>query len=166
MLKLRQVSLSVHRTICHGWAAIPKTATIPQPSMTKLPKPKFAPGAGTTPPVLAGREREKAVIIEALEDLSDGVNPSANIALIGPRGNGKTALLRWVEAHVDHNGSKIKCVVLDPSYFKSHSDLIDVLSDRGRFTNLLSKAYSASINLLGSGISLSRQETASKPLRA
>ena len=133
--------------------------------MTKLPKPKFAPGAGTTPPVLAGREREKAVIIEALEDLSDGVNPSANIALIGPRGNGKTALIRWVETHVDNNGSKIRCVVLDPSYFTSHSDLIDVLADRGRFTNLLSEVYSASINLLGSGINLSRQETASKPLR-
>ena len=138
---------------------------MPQPSMTTLPSMKFAPGAGAVPPVMAGREHEKAQIIEALEDLGKGYNPAANIALIGPRGNGKTALLRWVEAHVDHNGSKIKCVVLDPSYFKSLSDLIDALADRGKFANLLSEVYSASINLLGSGISLSRQETASKPLR-
>ena len=116
--------------------------------MTTRPIMKFAPGAGTTPPVLAGREREKAVIIEALEDLSDGVNPSANIALIGPRGNGKTALLRWVEAHVAHYEGKIRCVVLDPSYFRSHSDLTDALAYRGRFTTLVSNMYSASVNLL------------------
>ena len=55
-----------------------------------------------TPPVLAGREREKVVIIEALDYLAEGCNPAANIALIGPRGNGKTALLRWVKTHADH----------------------------------------------------------------
>ena len=76
-----------------------------------------------TPPVLAGREREKAVIIEAFEDLGKGYNPAANTALIGSRGNGKTALLRWVEAHVNHNGSKIKCIILNPGDFKSYSNL-------------------------------------------
>ena len=50
-----------------------------------------------TPPVLAGREREKAVIIEALDYLGEGCNPAANIALIGPCGNGKTSLLQWVK---------------------------------------------------------------------
>ena len=116
--------------------------------MTTLTIMKFAPGAGATPPVLAGRKREKAVIIEALEDLGMGHNPAANIALIGPRGNGKTALLRWVETHVARYEGKIRCVVLDPSYFESHSDLIDALADRGRFANLLSNVYSASVNLL------------------
>ena len=59
---------------------------MPQPNMTTGPNLKFTPGAGTTPPVLAGREREKAVIIEALDYLGEGCNPAANIALIGPRG--------------------------------------------------------------------------------
>ena len=132
--------------------------------MTAGPNPKFAPGAGMTPPVLAGREREKAVIIEALEDLGEGCNPTANIALIGPRGNGKTALLRWVGAHVDHHGGKIKCVILNPDSFSSHSDLVDALADQGRFTTFVSNVYSASINLLGSGISLSQQASPKKLL--
>ena len=132
--------------------------------MTAGPNPKFAPGAGMTPPVLAGREREKAVIIEALEDLGEGCNPTANIALIGPRGNGKTALLRWVGAHVDHYGGKIKCVILNPDSFSSHSDLVDALADQGRFTTFVSNVYSASINLLGSGISLSQQASPKKLL--
>ena len=137
---------------------------MPQPSMTTGTNPKFTPGAGTTPPVLAGREREKAVIIEALEDLGEGCNPSANIALIGPRGNGKTALLRWAETHVDHYGGKIKCAVLNPGCFSSHSDLVDALADHGMLATLISDVHSASINLLGTGISLSRQEAAKKLL--
>ncbi len=133
--------------------------------MTAGPNPKFAPGAGMTPPVLAGREREKAVIIEALEDLGDGFNPTANIALIGPRGNGKTALLRWVEAQVDHLGGKIKCVSLNPDSFSSHSDLVEALADHGMLATLLGEGYSGSINLLGSGISLSQQASPKKLLR-
>ena len=132
--------------------------------MTKGPNLKFAPGAGMTPPVLAGREREKAVIIEALEDLGDGFNPTANIALIGPRGNGKTALLQWVKTHADHYGGKIKCVILNPGSFSSHSDLVEALADHGMLATLLGEGYSGSINILGSGISLSRQEAAEKLL--
>ena len=133
--------------------------------MTAGPNPKFAPGAGMTPPVLAGREREKAVIIEALEDLGDGFNPTANIALIGPRGNGKTALLQWVKTHADHYGGKIKCVILNPGSFSSHSDLVEALADHGMLATLLGEGYSGSINILGSGISLSQQASPKKLLR-
>ena len=132
--------------------------------MTAGPNPKFAPGAGTTPPVLAGREREKAVIIEALEDLGDGFNPTANIALIGPRGNGKTALLQWAKTHADHFGGKIKCVSLNPDSFSSHSDLVEALADHGMLATLLGEGYSGSINILGSGISLSQQASPTKLL--
>ena len=133
--------------------------------MTAGPNPKFAPGAGMTPPVLAGREREKAVIIEALEDLGEGFNPTANIALIGPRGNGKTALLRWAEAHVDECEGKVKCIILNPDSFSSHSDLVEALADHGMLATLLGEGYSGSINLLGSGISLSQQASPKKLLR-
>ena len=133
--------------------------------MTAGPNPKFAPGAGMTPPVLAGREREKAVIIEALEDLGEGYNPTANIALIGPRGNGKTALLRWAEAHVDECEGKVQCIILNPDSFSSHSDLVEALADHGMLATLLGEGYSGSINLLGSGISLSQQASPKKLLR-
>ena len=137
---------------------------MPEPSMTAGPNPKFAPGAGMTPPVLAGREREKAVIIEALEDLGDGFNPTANIALIGPRGNGKTALLQWAKTHADHFGGKIKCVSLNPDSFSSHSDLVEALADHGMLATLLGEGYSGSINILGSGLSLSQQASPKKLL--
>ena len=133
--------------------------------MTRLRSPKFSPGAGTTPPVLAGREREKAVITQALEDLREGFNPTSNIALIGPRGNGKTALLRWVGAHVDHYEGNIKCKALNPACFSSHSDLVGALADQGMFATFISDAHSASINLLGSGIGPSDQEAAEGLLR-
>ena len=132
--------------------------------MTAGPNPKFAPGAGMTPPVLAGREREKAVIIEALEDLGNGFNPTANIALIGPRGNGKTALLQWAKTHADHFGGKIKCVSLNPDSFSSHSDLVEALADHGMLATLLGEGYSGSINILGSGLSLSQQASPKKLL--
>ena len=137
---------------------------MPQPNMTAGPTLKFTPGAGTTPPLLAGREREKAVIIKALEDLGEGCNPAANIALIGPRGNGKTALLRWVETQVDHFGGKIKCVILNPGSFSSHSDLVEALADHGMLATLLGEGYSGSINILGSGLSLSQQASPTKLL--
>lgn len=85
------------------------------PNITRLVNLKFAPGAGTIPPVLAGREREKVVIAEALEDLRDEFNLASNIALICPRGNGRTALLRWVDAHVDQYKGSIKCAALNPA---------------------------------------------------
>ena len=137
---------------------------MPQPNMTTGPTLKFTPGAGTTPPLLAGREREKAVIIKALDYLGEGCNPAANIALIGPRGNGKTALLRWVEAQVDHFGGKIKCVSLRPGCFRSHADLVEALADHGMLATLLSEGYSGSINILGSGLSLSQQASPTKLL--
>ena len=118
---------------------------------------KFAPGAGMAPPVLAGRENEKAAIAAALRDLEAGSGPAANLALIGPRGNGKTSLLRWAEAHV--GSGKLKCIVLNPDCFKSHSDLIEALSDRGRFSSLVRDKF------FGMGSGLSKQEAAKKMLR-
>ena len=49
------------------------------------------------PPYLAGREEEQSFFRDVLADLADGVPPRAEIVLHGPRGNGKTVLLRWVE---------------------------------------------------------------------
>ena len=49
------------------------------------------------PPYLAGREEEQALLRDVLADLAAGVPPRAEIVLCGPRGNGKTVLLRWLE---------------------------------------------------------------------
>ena len=57
----------------------------------------FKPGDGAFPPALTGREREQAVLARILANLSGGQAPPHNIVLTGPRGNGKTVLLRWFE---------------------------------------------------------------------
>ena len=57
----------------------------------------FRPGTGATPPYLAGRETEQAVFRELLAELAAGTPPGTQIVLYGPRGNGKTVLLDWLQ---------------------------------------------------------------------
>ena len=57
----------------------------------------FTPGTGATPPVLAGREREQEVLNGCLARMAGGRSPPQDVVLVGPRGNGKTALLNWFE---------------------------------------------------------------------
>ena len=60
----------------------------------------FRPGAGGLPPYLAGREGEQRLFRELLQDLQRGVPSSSEVVLYGPRGNGKTALLFWLEREI------------------------------------------------------------------
>ena len=135
-----------------------------QPSMNEPRDARFTPGAGIIPPVLAGREKEKNMIESALDDLEAGLKTTENIALIGPRGNGKTVLLRWAQTQVRERYKKIKCVVLNQKCFESYQDLVGALADPGVFSALADEGFSASINLLGSGIGFSRLEAAKKLL--
>ena len=62
-----------------------------------LPTAPFVPGPGGTPPVLAGRESEKSELQGLLQRLVAKRLAATNAILTGPRGNGKTALLSWME---------------------------------------------------------------------
>ena len=57
----------------------------------------FRPGPGGLPPYLAGRESEQALFRAVLGDMQDGLAPPREIVLHGPRGNGKTVLLVWLQ---------------------------------------------------------------------
>ena len=57
----------------------------------------FRPGPGGLPPYLAGRESEQALFRRLLGGLQDRLAPSREVVLHGPRGNGKTALLVWLQ---------------------------------------------------------------------
>lgn len=57
----------------------------------------FRPGPGGMPPHLAGREAEQRHFRALLRDLKNAIPPAAEVVLHGPRGNGKTVLLRWLE---------------------------------------------------------------------
>ena len=85
----------------------------------------FQPGAGHPPPYLAGRETEKQRFEELLQQLQAGHGIPADIILIGPRGNGKTVLLRWLEEEAKKRGLDV--VWLTP----------DDIPDPGRLANAL-----------------------------
>ena len=135
------------------------------PSMNKPSDAKFKPGFGKAPPELAGRDGEMAAITEALDDLGARSCPSANIALTGPHGNGKTALLRWVQTQVDRRDDNIECTVLSADRFNSHHDLVDALADQSLLSDLVREGLSATIKLFGSEVAISRQGAAKKLLR-
>ena len=54
----------------------------------------FKPGGGVVPPYLAGRKREQEFFRDCVEALKDRDPISQDMIVYGPRGNGKTTLLR------------------------------------------------------------------------
>lgn len=82
----------------------------------------FRPGAGSPPPYLAGRENEQALFLDLLEDLGNGVAPPADVVLHGPRGNGKTSLLAWLEEEAASH-SRLDVVFLNPSQCRTEEAL-------------------------------------------
>lgn len=61
------------------------------------PRGPFQPGYGRLPPYLAGRKREQRLFLDLLDALRSGETVPSDVLLYGPRGNGKTVLLAWLE---------------------------------------------------------------------
>ena len=71
---------------------------------SKTTSSRFTPGRGLIPPYLAGREYEQALLREQYGIVAAGERVPADVVLVGPRGNGKTALLRWFENTIGERG--------------------------------------------------------------
>ncbi len=95
----------------------------------------FTPGTGAVPPALTGREREQAVLTQCLAALRGGKAPSHDVALIGPRGAGKTALLNWFERIC--RDSETDVVDLTPDDVPSQEALVAALSPPAGMAKLL-----------------------------
>ena len=94
-----------------------------------MPAPRlFQPGAGATPPALTGRDSQQAVLSRCLGDLVAGAAPPHDVVLLGPRGNGKTALLHWFSAACDT--ASVDVVALTPQRIPNHGALVDALAPR------------------------------------
>ena len=96
----------------------------------------FTPGTGAAPPALTGREREQAVLRQCLADLLDGRAPPHDVALMGPRGNGKTVLLNWFEGACREAG-RITIARLSPSRIRTGEALVDASLPPSAFRKLL-----------------------------
>ena len=96
----------------------------------------FQPGDGGLPPYLAGREEEQALFRRRLDDLERGVAPPAEIALYGPRGNGKTALLFWLENLVEERDA-LDVVGLSPATAEDRGGFAEAIRSRSWWRKLL-----------------------------
>ena len=102
--------------------------------MDAPPPNPFVPGHGQIPPYLAGREREQAALRDLLAYLRAGKGATRNAVLSGPRGNGKTALLRWLWQQADTGD--VDAVWLTPSEIADLDGLATRLVPPRRFTSL------------------------------
>ena len=107
----------------------------------------FRPGWGMLPPYLAGREAQQHELKQALACLQTGVSPASGKVLIGPRGNGKTALLRWFKQEIEHVDPGIDVVWLTPDKIPDLDALATELAPPDRFQSLLPDTLSLSLGI-------------------
>ena len=86
----------------------------------------FCPGPGGLPPYLAGRADEQALFRSRLAKLDRGEPTPSEIILYGPRGNGKTALLAWIE-EVAAPSYSVDVIPLTPSEIRTGLQLAEHL---------------------------------------
>lgn len=87
----------------------------------------FRSGGGRTPPCLAGREREQSWFRETLGALERREPPpAAGVILYGPQGNGKTALLAWLQREAASR-RKVESLRLSASDFRTSAELADLV---------------------------------------
>ena len=96
----------------------------------------FSPGRGQLPPLLAGRAAEQEALLGLLAYLKAGRGSPRDAILSGPRGNGKTVLMRWFQGEVEASADRLDAVWLTPTDLHSLDDLANVLVPPGRFKSL------------------------------
>ncbi|MGI9250058.1 MAG: ATP-binding protein [Pseudohongiellaceae bacterium] len=85
----------------------------------------FTPGYGLTPPHLAGRGEQQALLAHRVDAMNTGKSVNS-VVMYGPRGMGKTVLLAWLEEYCQK--AKVKPLTTTPSVaLKSTDDLARVL---------------------------------------
>ena len=96
----------------------------------------FVPGRGKLPPYLAGRAAEQEALLGLLAYLKAGSGSPRDVILTGPRGNGKTVLMRWFQDEVEASAKRLDVVWLTPTDLRSLDGLANILVPPGRFKSL------------------------------
>ena len=96
----------------------------------------FRPGFGGAPPYLAGREEEQRLLRERLAELAGGGPPGTALFLYGPRGNGKTALLGWLEKETGESFPELDVLFLTPSRVPTLAQLAEHIAPRSWLTSI------------------------------
>ena len=106
----------------------------------------FVPGRGVLPPCLAGRDAEQRELMRLLAYLPAGRGAPRDAVVSGPRGNGKTVLLRWLQGEIEADG-EIDVVWRTPSDLPALDALATALAPPDRFQSLLPDKLSVSIGI-------------------
>ena len=107
----------------------------------------FVPGAGQLPPYLAGRDAEQKTLRGLLAYLRAGRGAPGAVVLTGPRGNGKTVLMRWFQREIEVEKPVIDAIWVTPSTIRDLDALATELTPPGRFKGVLPDTLSFSIGL-------------------
>ena len=107
----------------------------------------FVPGRGALPPHLAGREAEQREMRKLCRYVEARMGAPRDLVLSGPRGNGKTVLLRWLQREIEALDVGIDVLWLTPSELPSIDSLATTLVPPGRFKSLLPDTLSVSIGI-------------------
>ena len=88
----------------------------------------FTPGAGGVPPYLAGRKGEQAYFQACVKSLKNRRPISRDLILYGPRGNGKTALLRYLQQEThQQDASNPDILWTTPGMLDNPGKLVDLI---------------------------------------
>ena len=120
---------------------------------TKYSNP-FTPGFGAIPPHLAGREEEQSVLLDSLSYLSAGKSPPAATAVYGPRGMGKTVLLRWLKNKVEQSEegeNSIRVEWVTPAQLNSSDDLWSSIAPSAWYSNIFGNVKKVNAGLVVEG---------------
>ncbi len=123
----------------------------------------FIPGDGGLPPYLAGRKREQEYFRDCVEALKDRKPISQNMIIYGPRGNGKTALLRHLQNEtLKKEGEKLDIQWITPGRMETPAEFENTLTGKKRFKDKFRKLVASVAYLSASaGIELDLSGSAS-----
>ena len=107
----------------------------------------FVPGRGRIPPYLAGRDAEQRKLLDLLAYLHVGQGAPRDAILCGPRGNGKTALLRWFQQEIEAGDGDFDVVWLTPDEIPDLDRLATGLAPPSRFASLRPDTLSVSMGI-------------------
>ena len=128
----------------------------------------YAPGAGTPPPALVGRDAlldEAAISLRRLK----GARSTQHLMLTGLRGVGKTVLLGKLAAVAEHEGFRVirlEAVGGDDtvvSFLRQARRIMEDLGTGPRVTRALRSIESVSLSVAGSGVSVGRAQAHADP---
>ncbi len=89
----------------------------------------FTPGDGGVPPHLAGRKEEQACFQACVKSLKNRKPAHRNLILYGPRGNGKTALLRYLQAKTrQEEEDRLDILWVTPNNIATETEFAHLLS--------------------------------------